>query len=197
MEPITIARGRYLLGVMICAGVFASACGGAGNTSVSKPAPTQSPLTVVAAAAVNTPSSAAGARASAATSNQVQGADTCALVTKADAEAAVGEPVGAPTLIRNTSSDSLCTYKSAGGTAYLNVHIWHWPDVATAANTFHQYQSTGQPLAGLGDQAVATSGYILVQKGAVLLEIALLGQSKQADPAGAIKTLAAKLLAQL
>ena len=196
MEPITIARGRYLLGVMICAGVFASACGGAGNNSVSKPAPTQSPLTVVAPAAVNTPLPAAGSRAAAAPVTQAQGADACSLVTKADAEATVGEPVGAPT-VRKTPTDSLCTYKSAGGTAYLNVHIWHWPDVATAANTFHQYQSTGQPLAGLGDQAVATSGYILVQKGAVLLEIALLGQSKQADPAGSIKTLAAKLLAQL
>lgn len=157
-----------------CFTLLIAGCGGGGSVS---PAATSTPL----ASAATVPA---------------QAADTCSIVTKADAESALGEPVGSPRP-RSSATSSACAYTSVSGSARLDVDITRWPDAATAATKYQQFANIGQPVAGLGDQARGNTGILVVQKGTVLLQVSMPVATKQPDPVGAMKSLALKVLAHV
>lgn len=123
-------------------------------------------------------------------------ADACSLVTKSDAETALGEPVGSPRP-RTTATSSGCAYTSLSGSARLDVDITHWPDSATATTQYQRFSNIGQPVSGLGDQARGNTALLAVQKGRVLFTISMPVADKQPDQFGAMKLLAGKLAAEL
>ena len=122
--------------------------------------------------------------------------DACSLVTKSDAETTLGEPAGPPKP-RSTSISSGCVYVSLSGSARLDVAIFHYADAATAISKYQEFSNIGQPVSGLGDQARGNTGYLAVQKGSVLFTMSMPVSPKQADPFGAMKSLAKRVIAQL
>lgn len=149
--------------------ILVSACAGSSSTPAAGPAP--------------------------ASTGASQASDACSLVAKADAEAALGEPAGAPRP-RSSATTSACVYTSLSGAARLDVGIFHYPNLATATTEYGRFSNL-QPIAGLGDQAGGNSGSVVVRKGSVLLTISMPVADKQPDPLGAMKTLAAKLVGRL
>lgn len=144
----------------------------------------------------NPSASASGSTSASTSSAGTSASDACSLVTKSDAETTLGEPAGPPKP-RSTSFSSGCVYVSLSGSARLDVAIFHYPDTATAVSKYREFSNIGQPVSGLGDQARGNTGYLAVQKGSVLLTMSMPVSPKQADPFGAMKTLASKLLAHL
>ena len=170
-------RGKRSLLVAGCCALLLSGCGGGGGQ---------------AGGSSSSPAASAAATASAPATAK----DTCSLVTKADAETALGEPVGSPRP-RTTAISTGCVYTSLSGSARLDVAVFHYPDAATAMAEYQRFSNLGQPVPGLGDQARGNSGGLYVQKGSVLVQISMPVADKQPDQFGAIKTLAGKVLGKL
>lgn len=139
------------------------------------------------------PSSATASSSSPATPTS---SAACSLVTKSDAEAALGEPVGSPRP-RTTATSSGCAYTSLSGSARLDVDITRWPDAATANTQYQRFSNIGQPVSGLGDQARGNTALLAVLKGSVLFTISMPVADKQPDQFGAMKVLAGKLAAKV
>ena len=133
--------------------------------------------------------------ASAAAAPPAQNADTCSLVSKADAETALGEPVGSPRP-RSSATSSGCVYTSLSGSARLDVAVFHYPDAAAALAQYQRFSNSGQPVPGLGDQARG-AGYLAVLKGSVLISVSMPVADKQPDQFGAVQALARKVLSKL
>lgn len=125
-----------------------------------------------------------------------QASDACTIVTKADAETALGEPVGAPKP-RSSATSSGCVYASLSGSARLDIDITRWPDPAAAATKYQTFANIGQPVAGLGDQARGNTAILAVQKGSVVITVSMPVADKQPDQFGAMKLLAAKVVSKV
>jgi Protein of unknown function (DUF3558) len=186
---------------VLAAGVLAvmvSACGGSGASSSHAP--------------VASPSSAANNRAPGTQTTT----DACALVSAADAQSALGETAGPANRGAKTSPTPVaagpvkaatCSYPAASTDgASLNVTVRSYPSVEAATAEFASVSHAGQPLSGIGDRAVLSSGRtggtasdeLIAQKGKVILDLLLNSStSKQKDPEGTLKALATKALARL
>jgi len=155
-------------------------CGGGGTAS---PTVGGTP----ASAATSAPTSASAA---------TQASDACTIVTKSDAETALGEPVGAPKP-RSSATSSGCVYTSLSGSARLDIDITRWPDSAAAATKYQTFANIGQPVAGLGDQARGNTAILAVLKGSVVITVSMPVADKQPDQFGAMKILAAKVVSKV
>lgn len=147
---ITRLRSRHLL-LTTSMALLLGACG-----SASTPAATSAPGGAVASAPT-----AAGATSQAASPPVVAGstgpggggiADPCSLLTQADVDAAVGQPLGQG---KSTVAHLDCAWSSSdfGANVYLTVGDWTTVKSAASANG-------GAPtaVAGLGDEAWTASG---------------------------------------
>lgn len=173
-------HGRTSLLAAVCLALLIAGCGGGGQAG---PAATSTPAATSAPAASAAPVTAATTEA-------------CSIVTKSDAETALGEPVGSPRP-RSSTTSSGCAYTSLSGSARLDVDITRWPDPAAAATKYQGFSNIGQPVTGLGDQARGNTGILVIQKGSVLVTVSMPVSNKQPDPFGAMKTLARKVLGQV
>lgn len=104
--------------------------------------------------------------------------DACALVTKAEAEALLGVPVGEPYPKTVPGVATTCNYLASGDRDSRNVFVWASPQKsADAARKFFDNAkrdapslgTTAREQAGLGDGAFWINGQLWVLKGKVVL----------------------------
>lgn len=147
------------------------------------------------------------------------GKDACTLLTAADAQAALGEPVGPPRNEPRPSSGgevSACKYRSTQGSALsaksvtLTVHYADSDISGSDAGMADSLKSAGMKnvhaVSGVGDAAVWASntsmgrpmGELTVRKGkSVMLTIIITGMSDDAAALEHAKALALKLVPQV
>jgi delta 1-pyrroline-5-carboxylate dehydrogenase len=94
------------------------------------------------------------------------GSDVCALVTTAEASAAMGAASlpGKPHTSRQSTS---CRYYSSDHTK--NVFV----QTSEAGDMMGAQQLGGKPVAGIGDKAIWASGSLFVQKGGKYMQVGL------------------------
>lgn len=176
----SLLRGKGSILVAGCCALLCG-CGGGGGQSGGSNA---------------SPAASASATASATTPAPAAVKDTCSLVTKADAEKALGEPVGSPRP-RSSATSNGCAYTSVSGSARLDVAVFHFPDAASAVAEYQRFGNIGQPVPGLGDQARGNTALLAVQKGSGPVTVSMPVADKQPDQFGAMKSLAGKVLGEL
>lgn len=141
-------RGVATLGLLA---LMAAACSGG---ATSNPAATGTPLTNATAAA------SAGASGS---------ADPCALVTSAEAQAAIGVPV-ATVKPKDEGGEQVCEYTSADGRTSLVVTLYDRVGDGEDTTSF-ELAFAGQPVSGVGSDArfnADLSALAVLENGAVL-----------------------------
>ena len=154
---------------------------------------------------------APNASAAAAAGKQI---DLAAVITKADAEAALGQPVKEPQPRNGDGSDgyySRCNYYSETGGKSLVLRVYQAADKIEAKKQFEMLSaSTGkiQSVSGLGDRAGYTRGtaesgaaagqmMLYVAKGNAFITVGLGGMTDEAAALEKAKELARKILASL
>lgn len=183
---------------------LAAACGATtGSSSVASSSPAASTR---AASPSTSVSSAAPSSSGTGTSSTT---DSCTLVTKADAETAVGTVSDTPvqtaaTLPALAERGSVCAYRGANGLLTIGL--------ATKATTRSDFDSIArqvpgvQPVSGIGDAAYATSlgsgsangATLLVLKGSTYLSLSATSSSTANDALlDKLKTIAQKAVTKL
>lgn len=168
-------QGRLARGVLVASVLLLAACGastGGGGSAPSTPANPGGPA-----------GSASGAPQRIA----------CELLSNADAQAALGKPVGAPSTTGNPHS---CSYRGTDGQGLLTLNTISTRHVAeiVAQNV------SGAPVSGLGDEAFYAGGAreLVVVKGdsgfSIVLAVSALDPNQTLAKA---KELAQKVLAKL
>jgi len=145
-----------------------------------------------------------GAQATPSTKTSATAFDPCALLTKQDAAAAVGEAVGEPKPIRPGRSGtpgmsvSACEYESAAQHS-IQVNVWRF--TGDSAGSFVQVYrgecAKKEQLSGVGDMACwynADHRELQVLKGATLLTFVI---KRSGNATEALATVARKALARL
>jgi hypothetical protein len=125
-------------------GLVAVGCGPKGDSAGAAPAPAAGP---------SSPSASAGSPAKAAASVAV---DPCLLITKAEAEAALGMSVTGPETTRDESG-ATCTYTHATTTLSIAVGA-HASNPATIEGLRKIYGENTKSLSGIGDAAFRGPG---------------------------------------
>ncbi len=150
---------------------------------------------------------ATGASPAQARSSAPAAVDVCALLTKQEAAAAVGEAVKEPTSAAGRSimpgaAASMCEYEAATGLHKVHVNIWR-TSADAAGTAFRQTyqmlcaQKGREGLAGLGYVACwynAKHEELQVLKGATIFSIEL---RRSGDPTEPIKAVAKEVLGRL
>lgn len=180
-DKITRTRTGVAVGVIALACTGLVGCSSGGGSTAAKPptghtAGTSSSSGPSALPNSSTPASSAAA----APSSVTRGIGTdhaCALLTRADVAAAIGEPVGAGTEQAKAGAGAACFYSSSGTTAGGLISVANWQK---ATDVFRAHRIKLRPLGGIGDQAFSTFGgggspAILVRRGSVGFEISIHG----------------------
>ena len=138
---MSIQRRRSAGIFMVVIAAVLAACGGSATPSL--------PAATVGATVAPT----TGASANATSGESGTGtADPCALVTSAEAQAAMGVPV-AKTTPKNDGTSHVCDYASADGRTDLEVTVIDPGPDAADKTTFDIAYGAGQPIAGVGGDA--------------------------------------------
>ena len=135
--------------LVACAFVLLAACGGGAADS---PGGTES-----GASAAGGQRTSSGAPATGGGSGATQDRDACTLVTREEAEAALGQPVNEAEVTYANAAKSDCNYTSVGnsGASVLYVQADYGPRVRATYDLAKQVYSAPQPVAGTGDAAFA------------------------------------------
>lgn len=172
-------------------------------------------LTVLAAGCssgklTNKANSAPNSQTAGSSGRSSQKVDACSLLTKADAESFLGEPVGAPATTHTEAMGNLvtqCRYSASSGNKRVGLLLRQHATADEAAKIFKQARDTSKELSGadpqvidgLGESAYWTGGNLKqlnVLKGdAWLIITATSGNG--ADPLEASKNVSRKILARM
>jgi hypothetical protein len=140
----------------------------------------------------------------------IQKFDACSLLTKADAESFLSEPVGAPATTHTEAMGNTvtqCRYSASSGNKRVGLLLRQAATAEEAAKIFRQARDTSKELSGaepqvmdgLGEGAYWTGGNLKqlnVLKGEVWLIITA-SQGNGTDPLEACKTISRKILARM
>lgn len=178
------------------------ACGGGGDDDAPAAAAPTSPAASIASGGATNAS--AGGRATTAAPTTPAGAlDACSLISKADAERALGEPVNAGEGEQRRNNASTCTYNSVGnyGAHVVFIYAGRGPNERPAYDLAKRTLSRPEALSGLGDDAFAINLDALVTqvhvvKGDVYFTVAITHLTA-GDRAARTRALAAAVLAKL
>jgi hypothetical protein len=128
-------------------------CGGGSNTIAADQSGSGVNVTVGGAGALSnaiTPAGGAGAKG---------GSDPCSLLTQAEAETAVGQPLGVG---KQTATLDDCAWSSTDFTANVDVTVSSWSAIKTAATANGH---TPASVTGVGDEALTNGPLLSVRKG--------------------------------
>jgi hypothetical protein len=161
--------------------------------------------TILLLAGIRMAAGASGGQAPPSTKTSSNTFDPCVLLTKQDAAAAVGEPVGEPESTRAGRSmmpgvdASACEYQSASRSHKVHMNIWRASGDSTAMfrQTYQGVCATKERLAGLGDVACWYSSQhreLQLLKGAAFLSFQI---NRSGDATEALTTVARKVAARL
>jgi hypothetical protein len=158
-------------------GLVAVGCGPKGDSAGAAPAPAAGP---------SSPSAPAGSPAKAAASVAV---DPCLLITKAEAEAALGVSVTGPETTRDESSVT-CTYTHAATMLMIGVGAQNSSSPAALEELRKIYGEKAKSLSGIGDAAFQGPGgiiyavkhatYFIINTSAIISDEKLLGLARTA-----------------
>lgn len=147
---------------MVAAAALLVACGGGGDDapatdSSSPPGASNSSGGGGNTTNVSTGGGGAAATATRGTSSTSSAMDACQLVTKADAERTLGEPVNPGEGEQRRNNTSTCTYVSTGnyGAHVVFVYAGKGPNERPAYDLAKRTLSRPEPIQGLGDDAFA------------------------------------------
>ena len=184
-----IRNDYFVSGLLLTVVLFAISCGGASSAQpTTKPQATDQP-------------SASREKTSAATVTKI---DACTLITKAEAEAILGEPAKDAEKTDNSIAGNLvseCKYASANPASIKAVAIRtsQWPTTLATKYEFEQPKLSGAEgidVPGIGDAAIYRSNVktLFVLKGNVYMMVMLFEIDSATD---STKTLALKALSRL
>ncbi len=88
-----------------------------------------------------------------AVSRLVTSRNACKLLTRADAETAVGQPLPQNTVANEVQG--MCDYNAADFSAGASLTLGDWPSIEAAAKSG---RTTPTPIAGVGDEALGLGG---------------------------------------
>ena len=186
----TLTKTRLGLAVI---GLFSSlvmlaACG---DTATSLPASSVSPTTgltsntaiptvarptpqAVSSVAATTPGGSGAAPTTNSAANPAANSSPCSLVTKAEAEAILGEAVKEPTEQYGGCTYYLATPKpgTLSGIPWMSVtHTQGTRDNFNSAVKTYEIAGPAKPESGLGDYAASASGFLFILKGSNIISI--------------------------
>lgn len=126
--------------------------------------------------AASTTTSTTSAATTTTTSRDAPAATTpaaCTLVTKADASATLGHPVGD----NDSTSPNGCEYREIGGPSFLNVTVTGHADPSSLQQSL-SYSGSTQSVSGIGDAAYVATATIAALKHGVAVRIDWLGGAR-------------------
>ena len=159
--------GLLAVGVLL----LLAACGGGGDESAGdQPTPAEQETQAPAEQETQAPA------ATEEPSGEVAGGDIdpCALVTKEEAEAALGASVGEPTQDNSVPSFATCSYETADAMDIVGVSVTTYPDAGAATDMFQWGIDNGfEVVDGVGDRAYRSQPFsdITFQKGKYEVDI--------------------------
>lgn len=128
--------------------------------------------------------------------------DPCTLITRAQAEQAMGNPAAGPGTLEGGPTERTCSYKEGqDGPGSVTLHISDHPD--SLKQLVAGTHVDGQPVSGLGDEAIFAPGLetLFVRKGSVAftVQVATLAivQGGRGSGKDVVVQLATSVLAQL
>jgi len=204
----TVRAGAY---AAVAAAALLVACGGGdgdspGAQAGSSPAASSSGGSGSGSSGGATNVSTGGGSSSSGSSSSSSGAiNACALVTKADAERTLGEPVNAGQAQQGRNNTSECTYNSVGnyGANVVFIYAGKGPNERPAYDLAKRTLSRPEAISGLGDDAFAINldapvTQIHFVKGDSYVTVAVTNlQLPQPERAQRTRALAATVLANL
>lgn len=188
MRTLTVTA----VGAVALMAASVTACGG--STAASSPAASTAPApATTASAAASSAVPAPTATTAGTTSDGGDGSHPCALVTPADARAALGTGVSTPHEV-TVGLYTQCIYTPTSGSASLNVEVRSISQ-ATFTTSVAKVSGGAKPLAGLGADAYVGDNALLVWKDGT--ELTILAVTVTGDGLSIEKKLAATAIGRM